>query len=90
MAMGLGKLPDDALVFPTLEGGPQSPNAFTMLWSNAAQRIGLGEVTYHALRHSHASQLIHEGVDLVTISKRLGHSKTDHHPADLCSYVQRQ
>ena len=25
MALGLGKLPDDALVFPALDGGPQSP-----------------------------------------------------------------
>jgi integrase len=28
-------------------------------------------------RHTHASQLIDEGVDIVTISKRLGHSKLD-------------
>jgi integrase len=74
MALGLGKLPDDALVFPTMGGGPQSPNAFTLLWGAAAQRIGLQQITFHALRHTHASQLIAEGVDLVTISKRLGHS----------------
>ena len=30
-----------------------------------------------ALRHTHASQLIDEGVDIVTISKRLGHAKPD-------------
>jgi hypothetical protein len=33
------------------------------------------EVTFHALRHTHASQLIDAGVDIVTISKRLGHAK---------------
>ena len=33
------------------------------------------EVTFHALRHTHASQLIAQGVDIVTISKRLGHAK---------------
>jgi len=32
------------------------------------------EVTFHALRHTHASQLIDAGVDVVTIAKRLGHS----------------
>jgi integrase len=32
------------------------------------------DVTFHALRHTHASQLIDAGVDIVTISKRLGHS----------------
>jgi integrase len=31
----------------------------------------------HSLRHTHASQLIDAGVDIVTISKRLGHSKPD-------------
>jgi integrase len=35
-------------------------------------------VTFHALRHTHASQLIDQGsVDIVTISKRLGHAKPD-------------
>jgi integrase len=29
------------------------------------------------LRHTHASQLIDAGVDIVTISKRLGHAKPD-------------
>jgi len=41
--------------------------------------LGLGrhlpEITFHALRHTHASQLIDAGVDIVTISKRLGHAK---------------
>ena len=33
------------------------------------------QVTFHTLRHTHASQLIAQGVDIVTISKRLGHAK---------------
>jgi integrase len=28
---------------------------------------------FHALRHSHASALIAAGVDVVTVSRRLGH-----------------
>jgi integrase len=32
-------------------------------------------VTFHALRHTHASVLISAGVDILTISRRLGHSK---------------
>jgi integrase len=42
-----------------------------------AENIGLPGVTFHALRHSHASQLIDAGVDIVTISRRLGHAKPD-------------
>ena len=34
-------------------------------------------MTFHGLRHTHASQLIDAGVDIVTISKRLGHGKPD-------------
>jgi integrase len=34
------------------------------------------EIVFHALRHTHASQLIDAGIDVVTISKRLGHSSS--------------
>lgn len=36
----------------------------------------LDVVNFHGLRHTNASLLIGEGVDVVTVSKRLGHSKT--------------
>ena len=32
------------------------------------------QVTFHALRHTHASILLSEGVQLLTVSKRLGHA----------------
>ena len=31
-------------------------------------------MTFHALRHSHASALIAAGLDVVTVSRRLGHA----------------
>jgi integrase len=74
LQLGLGKLADDALVFPTIEGGPRSPAATSREWGLVAQSIGLSELTFHALRHTHASQLIDAGVDVVTISQRLGHA----------------
>jgi integrase len=39
-----------------------------------AADLGLS-VTFHALRHTHASVLIDAGIDVVKISKRLGHAK---------------
>jgi integrase len=30
-------------------------------------------ITFHALRHTHASHLIDAGIDVVKISRRLGH-----------------
>jgi integrase len=68
-----GKLTDDALVFPMPDGSPQRPNSFGSLWSKWAKAQGVN-VSFHALRHTHASQLIDMGVDVVTISRRLGHS----------------
>jgi integrase len=68
------KLADDALVFATIEGKPLSLNAVSKSWSLAAESFGVGAVTLHGLRHTHASQLIDRGVDIVTISKRLGHA----------------
>jgi integrase len=73
--LGLGKLSDDDLLFPKLDGSPSSPRALSREWPVVADSIGMGDVTFHALRHTHASQLIYAGVDVVTISKRLGHSK---------------
>jgi integrase len=71
----LGKLTDDALLFTRpASAAPQSPNALSKEWSAAAAGIGLDGITFHALRHTHASQLIDAGIDVVKISKRLGHA----------------
>jgi integrase len=73
LRLGGGKLPDDSLVFPNLDGGLRSPNALTKEWSRATIERGLPRVSLHALRHTHASQLIASGMDVLTISRRLGH-----------------
>jgi integrase len=73
--LGLGKLADDALVFPALDGSPQSPHAFSREWGDVAAKIELPAITFHSLRHTHASHLIDAGIDVVKISRRLGHSK---------------
>jgi integrase len=73
--LGLGRLSDDDLLFVTLNGTPISPRHFSAnVWPGFAKAIGMPEITFHSLRHTHASQLISAGVDVVTISKRLGHS----------------
>ena len=39
------------------------------------QRCGLPkEITFHSLRHTHASWLIANGCDLKTLSERMGHA----------------
>jgi len=75
MKLGLGKFKPEDLMFANLEGKPLRPSAVSSDWGELAERIGIAEITFHGLRHSHASMLVSEGVDIVTISKRLGHAR---------------
>jgi integrase len=79
VALGAGKLPDAALVFPANEDPlvPRSVHTISRAWRRVARELGLVGVSFHGLRHTHASQLIEGGVDIVTISRRLGHAKPD-------------
>jgi integrase len=74
LRLGLGKLGPQDLLFSNIEGKPLRPRNVSESWANLAERIGLPEITFHSLRHTHASQLIAQGIDIVTISKRLGHA----------------
>ena len=75
LKLGAGKLQAEDLLFTDIEDGPLSAGAFSAARGDYAAKVGIPEVTFHALRH--ASQLIDAGVDIVTISKRLGHTKPD-------------
>jgi integrase len=73
MKLGAGRMPADALVFARLDGGPLSPNALSKEWSKAAASIGV-KVGFHGLRHTHVSHLIDAGINVVKISRRVGHA----------------
>ena len=73
MKLGFGRAGDDDLVFPTWDGKLRSPNATTREWYRARDALKLPKVTLHAFRHTHASQIIAEGMDPVAVSRRLGH-----------------
>src|SRR5262245_52920618 len=74
MALGIGKAPADSQVLATFDGKPRSPNAVTKEWTLAMSKAKLPQVTLHSLRHTHASMLIASGMDILTISRRLGHA----------------
>jgi integrase len=42
-----------------------------------AERIEMPDATFYSLCHTHASQLTDAGVDIVTISKRIGPAKPE-------------
>jgi integrase len=74
MAAGLGRLPSDAFVFGTIDGAVRDPDRLSQDWKRFTAARELPRVTLQALRHTHASALIASGADVVTVSRRLGHS----------------
>jgi integrase len=74
LRLGLGRAGDGDLVFASWDGTARSPNASTREWVRALVENKLPAVSLHALRHTHASQLIAAGMDPVAISRRLGHA----------------
>jgi integrase len=74
LALGAGTLPADMPVFGDVEGNWPSPYSITDRWRDAIKSRKIPKVTFHALRHSHASALIAAGLDVVTVSRRLGHA----------------
>jgi integrase len=75
--LGAGKLTGDTLLFIGVDDAMPSQKRYSKAWSDFADQIGMPDLGFHNLRHTHASQLIDAGVDIVTISKRLGHAKPD-------------
>ncbi len=75
LAAGLGRDADGSLVFRQPDGEPLLPNSISTEWRRLVADLGLPKVSLHAWRHTHASQLIASGMDILTISRRLGHAK---------------
>jgi integrase len=73
LALGFGRSAPDDLVFTTLEGAPRKPNTLSSDWQRACKVLGR-KCSLHSLRHTSASHLINAGIDILTISRRLGHS----------------
>lgn len=71
----LGVVPS-GYVLTAEDGGPMHPDSPTDWLAKFAKRHGLPPLHPHLFRHAQASLLIAQGVDVLTISKRLGHSRT--------------
>ena len=66
-------LPEDKPIFIGKTG-----NIFNTTVNDALRRhcknVNISEITVHGLRHTHASVLLYQGVSVISVSKRLGHS----------------
>ena len=51
-----------------------NPNSINSSWNKFLKRNNIRKIRIHDLRHTHATLLLAQGVDIKTISERLGHS----------------
>ena len=56
------------------DGQPIHPDTPSTWFPDFCIACGLPRLTFHCLRHTHASHLLAEGEDISYVSKRLGHS----------------
>jgi integrase len=74
LAIGLGRPDANDLVFARTDASPHPPDNLSRDWRRTVLSLKLPRVSFHALRHSHVSALIAAGLDVVTISRRIGHA----------------
>jgi integrase len=66
---------DSDRLFTQWNGKPMHPSTPSIWFKDFRRKHNLPDVTFHGLRHTNASLLIGQGVDVQTVAKRFGHSK---------------
>jgi integrase len=65
---------DSGHVFTTAQGGSIDPTNLTRAFTTLLRKAGLRRIRFHDLRHSTATLLLEQGVELVVIKELLGHA----------------
>lgn len=63
-------------LFTKMDGTPMFPNIPYIRLQKILNRAGLPKVSLHSLRHTNATLMIGSGLDIRSVSGRLGHSQT--------------
>lgn len=69
------KWQNTGFVFTQESGSPMNPTSLTSYCTDFSKRYDLPHINPHAFRHTMVSVLYFNGVDSISISRRLGHSK---------------
>lgn len=76
-------------VFVKYNGKPMHPDSITDYLKKFSKKYNLPHINPHAFRHTMASLLVFSGMDIVNISKRLGHSNVST-TTDIYSHVIKE
>ncbi|HFK1766740.1 integrase [Bacillus wiedmannii] len=68
---------DNDLVVCTRTGKPMIPRNLRKEFYNLTEKLGLPKIRFHDLRHTHATMLIQQNVNVKLIADRLGHSNIE-------------
>jgi integrase len=69
------KWPDLDLVFPSQVGTPVARSNLRRCFYRTLKASGLPKIRFHDLRHTSATLQLNNGIPVLIVSKRLGHSK---------------
>ena len=61
-------------MFTTAQGRPIDPTNLSRTFATLLHKAGLRRIRFHDLRHSTATLLLEQGVELVVIKELLGHA----------------
>ena len=70
-----GKVVDNDMLFTRWNGEPLDPETVSTWFPRFLEEHGLPAVHFHSLRHTNASLLIAQGVDVRTVASLLGHAQ---------------
>ena len=73
LALGESYLDGEDLVFTWQDGRPVPPDYVTSAFRRLTTGLELPRITFHSLRHTHATVLLREEVPVHVVAKRLGH-----------------
>jgi integrase len=69
-----GEYKDFDLVIPTSKGTPLTPRNLSRTYYNLLERSDVPRITFHDLRHTHATLMLTQGVHPKVVAERLGHA----------------
>ena len=64
----------DGYVFCQENGQPYEPRTYQDLFKRCVRQAGIADANFHSLRHTFATRALEQGMDVVTLSRLLGHA----------------